>query len=110
MILMRAGIAWLIAAGVIAAALTGAYYKVRASAMAARDVYWQSEMARERERIAEANLDTLDESRRRIAELDLQNEKLEQELRNAEEEARRDRNAADRAIGVDGVRRLNRIH
>jgi hypothetical protein len=107
---MRAAFAWLVTAGVIAGGLTGAYYKIRSNAMAARDAFWQSEMARERERIAEANLAALGESRRRIAELDLENEKLEHELRNAEEEARRDRNAADRAIGVDGVRRLNRIH
>lgn len=69
----------------------------------------QVKAAKERERIHDENLEALSASRRRIAELDAANAKLEDEARKADDEAAADPNAARVSLGVDSVRRLNRI-
>jgi hypothetical protein len=101
---------WLVAGSVIAGGLAYARYEIRVSAFAACDARWQAAIAAERRRIASDSDEALEASRRRIAELDQLNAKLEEELRNGEDEAGRDPHASDRALGTDSVRRLNRIH
>lgn len=71
---------------------------------------WVTAIAQEKERIRKENEAALDESRRRIAELNALLAKLEEDLRNAEEEARLDPNAGRVCLGTGSVQRLNRIH
>ena len=62
-----------------------------------------------RERIHNANEEALNGSRRHIAELNALISKLEEDLRHADEEAAADPNAHRVCLGLDGVRRINRI-
>lgn len=69
----------------------------------------QVKAAKERDRIQREGDAALNESRRRIAELEAEKTKLEDELRISDEEAAADPDAGRPAISHDGVRRLNRL-
>lgn len=69
----------------------------------------QVKAAKERDRIQREGDAALNESRRRIAELEAEKIKLEDELRKADEEAVADPDAGKPAISHSGVQRLNRL-
>lgn len=108
---------WMVTGVMVVGLALGAYYTVSSvyngiwqSGYDVADNKWKAVIAAEKERIREENAAALNESRRRIAELNALLAKLEEDLANAEEEARTDPNANRVCLGADSVRRLNKIH
>lgn len=96
------------AAALVALGLVGT--KVYGAGYASADSKWKTAVAEEKERIRKENEAALSDSRRRIAELNALLAKLEEDLRNAEEESRVDPAAGRACLGTGSVLRLNRIH
>lgn len=70
----------------------------------------QVKAAKERDRIQREGDAALNESRRRIAEIEAEKAKLEEDLRISDEEAVSDVDAGRTSLGVESVRRINRVH
>lgn len=96
--------------GAIAAATGIVTLKVYNAGYASAEAKWTAAIAAEKERIREENAAALSASRRRIAELNALLAKMEEDLRNAEEESRVDPAAGRVCLSTGSVQRLNRIH
>jgi hypothetical protein len=99
----------LLVIGALAAAAGLVALKLYNAGYASADAKWQLAAAQEKERIRQENAAALSDSRRRIAELNALLAKMEEDLRNADEEARLDPNAGRVCLGTGSVRRLNQI-
>ena len=70
---------------------------------------YEAAMNAEKERLQEANREALEEAKKRERELEKQLEARNEEIKSILEEGRNDPDADRGSIGLDGVRRIDRI-